>query len=127
MKTILMMVLGVTMLAGCGTLDPAGPYKGDKVLYDADGAITSSYELLHAFVKWEADRRPALASLPEVTKYADYVRANSKAWVRSAIALRDAYAADPNKDPVALQRALAVLREAAAQSAQYLLAATKGS
>ena len=127
MKTILMLVLTVAVMSGCGTLDPAGPYAGDKVLYEADGAITASYELLHAFVKWEQERRPALTSLPQVTQYADYVRANSKAWFRSAIALRDAYKSDPGKDPAALQKALAVLRESAAQAGQYLITATKGT
>ena len=113
-------------LSGCGTLDPGGPYQGDKFLYNADGVISSSYELLHAFVTWEAKERANLTGTPEVTTYADYVRANAKGWVQSAIAVRDAYAADPGKDPVDLQRALAVLRESAAQAAKYLLAASGG-
>jgi len=122
---LILAAVSVGLLAnGCASLDPAGPYKGDAALYQADGAITSSYELVHAFVKWEQERRPALASTPEITYYADYCREHSKEWVRTALALRDAYATAPNGDPAALNQALAVLREAAAQAAKYLLAAT---
>ena len=122
---LLLATLALLAITGCASLDPAGPYAGDKVLYDADGAIASSYELMHAFVKWEYERRTALKDVPAITTYADYIRANSKQWIRSAIAMRDAYAASPTKDPAELYRALAVLREAATQSAQYLLIATQ--
>lgn len=54
-------------LAGCGTLNPDGPYQGDKTLYDADVAIATSYDLIHTFVTWEHQNRDTLKAKPEIT------------------------------------------------------------
>jgi hypothetical protein len=116
-------MLCLTLSNGCGTLDPAGPYHGDKVLYQTDGAITSSYELMHSFVAWELRNRAGLAGQPEITRAADNIRRHAKQWIGTATALRDAYAANPGPEHRALDQALAVLNEAAKQSAAYLLAA----
>ena len=108
---------------GCGTLNPAGAYAGDKVLYDADAGIATSYDLLHTFVKWEYDNRAALAGTPEIKGYADSVRRQAPQWFASAIALRDAYHAAPNGGTrTALQSALAVLRQATTEATRYLAA-----
>lgn len=99
MKKILNTVLLFTLVAvftGCGTLAPDGPYKGDKVLYSADQIIVSSQRSLQRFVTWEMQNR---AILPvEVSRAADSVRENAKQWIQSAINLREAYAANPNRD-----------------------------
>lgn len=117
----LLALLGAALLLpACGTLDPAGPYKGDQVTYRADLAITTSYDLLHTFVKWEYDNRAALKQWPEVRKSADFVRANAKRWISSAVAAREAYSRAPAEDTrAALERALAVLRTATAEALAY--------
>jgi hypothetical protein len=119
------LVIGILSLsmfsAGCNSLNPSGPYKGDTVLYGADKGITEGYEALRLFVKWEYDNRAALEPWPEIRAGADYVRENAQLWVSTAQALRDTYAANPsheNKDK--LLAALAVLRSALAQTAVYM-------
>lgn len=109
------------LFVGCGTLDPAGAYKGDKVLYVADQTIVGAYDALHAFVKWEFQNRDELSDDTEVTEAADAVRLGAKRWISSAIALRDVYAAQPtaeNRDR--LNAAIAVLKQALTEAAQYM-------
>lgn len=107
-------------LVACGTLAPGGAYK-DKVLYSADLTIATSYDLLHTFVTWEYQNRPALKAVPQVTQVADNIRANARQWFGSAIALRDAYAANPTSDTLSkLNAALEILRTAMNQAVQYL-------
>lgn len=99
MKKILNAVLILTLVAtftGCGTLAPDGPYKSDKVLYGADQVIVSSQRSLQRYVSWEMQNRAVLPV--EVSRAADSVRENAKQWIQSAINLREAYAANPNKD-----------------------------
>ena len=113
----------IAMGSGCGSLDKTGVYGGDKFLYDSDLTLASSYVVLHNFVKWEFDNRPALAGMPEVTKYADDVRKGAPQWYGSAWALRDAYKANPNGGTrTALQTALDVIREAVTQATKYMAA-----
>lgn len=111
------------LVMGCRTLDPAGPYHGDKFLYNAHKTITSAYDVLASYVKWEFENRQALASRPEIKKSADYVRTNAQQWINSAIALADAYEANPNDQTrTALQKALDILNTALAQAAGYMAA-----
>lgn len=125
MKTLqscLVPLLLMVLFSACGTLAPNGAYTS-KVLYDADVSITTSYNVLHTFVTWERDNRAALAKLPQVTQAADNVRANARAWLSSAIALRETYAANPTKNgEQALTAALAILRAATTEAAKYLVA-----
>jgi hypothetical protein len=108
-------------LNGCGTLDPAGSYSGDKTLYAADLTITTSYDLLHKFVSWEYTNRAALASNPEIKKSADTVRAKSEAWFADAEKVRDAYAALPSpENKTALVTALSVLQAASSVAVQFM-------
>ena len=79
------------LLCGCATQLASGPYNGDKVLYNADVAITSAYDVCHRFVKWEYDNQVALAQFPEVKKAADKVRVNAPGLINSAISLREVY------------------------------------
>lgn len=90
---------------GCGktTLAPAGIYQGDKVLYEADKAITTTYKSFETFLKWETQYRSVLPV--EVSRAADTIRLNAKKWIDSAGNLRDAYAASPtgpNRDKLKL-------------------------
>ena len=112
--------LGLALLTGCGTLDPAGVYHGDKTLYAADQVLADAYDALHGFVQWEYDNRAALAGQPAIRLAADRVRAQAPQWFHSALALRDAYAANPtapNQD--ALTSALAVIQAAVSQAAAW--------
>lgn len=104
---------------GCVRLAPGGVYKGDIGLYQAEMTITTSYTLIHEFVKWEQDNRGHLS--PEVTQAADRIRRGAPQWFASALALRDAYAANPDggtRD--ALTSALEVLRAAVVEATKYL-------
>ena len=125
MKNILLLSL-IAVLAGCGSLNTAGVYKGDKVLYTADLSITTSYDVIHGFVSWEYNNRVALASTPEIKAAADNMRKNAKSWIASAIACRDAYAAAPtDANNAALQKAIVVLQTAVAEATKYMLTSVK--
>ncbi len=117
------LVILAAVLTGCGHLQTPGPYNADKVLYDADLLIASSYDLLHNFVTFEFQNRAILASDPAIKQAADRVRAGAPRWFGSALALRDAYKASPN-DPnkTALLAALDIIRAATAEVTKYLVA-----
>ncbi len=119
---LIILALGLAGLSGCATkIDPAGAYHGDTILYNADNVITSAYDVLHTFVKWEADNRTALSELPEVTKAADYVRDHARSWISTAIALREAYAKNPTpENRTSLQSAIVVLQSAMTEATKYL-------
>lgn len=121
MKTQLMtLVLFATLLAGCGTLNPNGPYKGDKTLYTADQIIDSSYKILHAFVKWEYTYRAALPV--EVSKAADGVRDNAAKWIDGALAIRDVYSASPTpENRQNLESMLLLLQKAVDEVSRYMI------
>jgi hypothetical protein len=109
------------LLAGCRSLAPEGVYQGDSVLYHADLAIVTSYDVIHAYVKWEHENRAALAVWPEIKQSADAMRKGAPAWFRSAKALRAAYAVEPSEgNAAALQKALGVLRAALTEAAGYM-------
>lgn len=109
------------LLAGCGSLDPSGAYGGDKLLYTADRTIVESYDLFHTFVLWEYDYRSELSRWPEIKQAADHVRANAQDWIRTATAMRDAYAAAPSgANGKALSASLATLKAAMAEATRYL-------
>ena len=110
------------LTTGCGTLAPAGAYAGDKVLYNTDVTIATSYDALHVFVKWEYENREALSGTPEIKSYADTIRKNAPRYFASALALRDAYAANPSSGTKsALQASLNVIRQATAEATRYLV------
>lgn len=96
---------------GCGTLNKAGPYQGDKVLYDADLAIATSYDVIHSFVLWEHQSRASLTNLPWITIKANEIRQQAPGAFKAAIMLRDTYAATPNSGTrSALVQSVTVLR-----------------
>ena len=90
-KLHLLRVLPLVLLCSCATQLAPGPYNGDKVLYNADLAITTAYDVCHRFVKWEYDNQVALMQFPEVKKAADKVRVNAPGLINSAISLREVY------------------------------------
>jgi len=106
------------------TTNAAGVVSQDTALYAADKTIVESYDVLHAFVKFEFENRAALkVAAPAVNQAANNVRANARKWTDSAIALRDAYAVNPtpeNRDK--LNDAVRVLREAIVQAQQFVKA-----
>ena len=108
-------------LSACGSLDPAGVYHGDQVLYNADLALGSSYDVLHGFVEWEFQNRAALTNTPAIRRAADQVRDSAPAWFGSALALRDAYQANPTAmNQSSLQQALAVVQQAVVEAVKYM-------
>jgi hypothetical protein len=70
-------VLGLVGCTGCATqLAPQGVYQGDTVLYRAELASVSSYQLVDTFLKWEYDNRALLSTHPEIKQAADFLRVN---------------------------------------------------
>ncbi len=121
-KNIILPIILMLALCGCKSLDPTGAYKSDKVLYDADLALLSSYEGIHAFVTFEYNNRTTLKN-PDMTAFADNLRRNFPKWWTSALALRDAYKGAPNAGTqTALQKIIATMREAAVQATAYMVA-----
>lgn len=112
----------VVLSTGCThSLAAGGVYQGDKVLHDADLAIVTSYDVLHAYVKWEYQNRAALASQPEIKRSADAIRRNSKQWFASAHALRDAYAVNKTmENRSALNSSLSLIRAALTEATRYM-------
>lgn len=107
-------------LTACRDLDPGGVYKSDQVLYQADQSITDAYDLLHTFLLWEYQNRPSLPK--EVTQAADAVRDHCQDALKTAVAARRAYAANPSSGDTAssLQSALEVLKTVLTQVQQYV-------
>lgn len=120
-KALLLFLIPASLFIGCRSLAPDGPYAGDKLAYEADTIIVTSYDTLHTFVKWEKENRVALDAYPEIKKSADAVRIGAQKWIATAIAAREAYTKSPTPETRdALTRAIAVLRTALAESVKYL-------
>lgn len=121
-------LLALCVFPGCQSksptvLDPAGSYHGDNVLFQTDQAISASFEVLHVFVSWEYNNRALLSSQPEVKHAADQIRQNVKLWRDSALALRDAYAANPtHENKTSLDQIMAIIQAAALDATKYLSA-----
>jgi hypothetical protein len=122
---VFLLALPMLLLTGCKSLDPAGPYGGDQVLYSADLTISTSYDVVHTFVSWEYRNRTALASTPQIHEYADLMRSNYPTYHRAAMSARMVYANSKTKpNQTALALTLDVLREAVRQANQWLANAT---
>lgn len=106
---------------GCRTLEPGGVYNGDKVLFEAETTIVTSYDLVNTFLKWEQENRAVLQTWPEIKKYADKLRTDYPHWHRTAVVIRDAYALAPNETQAAhLQKSLVLLRAALTEASGYM-------
>jgi hypothetical protein len=111
------------LLAGCGTLNPAGAYGGDAVLYQADQTISTSFAVLDQFVTWEKSAAPTLVDQPQIHAAAERIRQEAPAWFAHAIAVRDAYAANKTaENAAALNVALAVIQQALTEATTYMSA-----
>lgn len=120
---LILAALVAVLATSCGTLDPAGVYSGDKVLYEADTTIDLSYVIVNEFLLWEETNRGALEmTQPEVKLVANKIRLSYPKMIATAIALRDSYEQYPNQGTKdALMSALAVLRTATAEARKYLV------
>jgi hypothetical protein len=76
---------GVTLAAG-------GAYS-DPVLATTDQAILDASSLFSGFLSWDNANATFLARYPEVGTFAASIAANKDAWIKSAYAARDSYAA----------------------------------
>ena len=109
-------------LAGCASLAPDGAYNGNTNLYDADLIANSAADTFKAFVTWEHQNRATLAVVPAIRTLSDQVNLNSKQWLKSYFAVRDAYvaAAPADKSKYNLANALAPIQAALSQVAIYM-------
>lgn len=94
----LCLVAVVTLLgSGCAStgqqqLDPTGIYQGDKVLYDADGAILEADRIFDE-IEGVATRNAAYVSTHAgAAAFVAKIVSGRAGWIRSAIAARDTYA-----------------------------------
>lgn len=110
------------LATACQTrLDPAGPYHGDALLWEVDGVIVNGHDALQAFVTWEEDNRPALAAVPSIKLLADRIVAQGPSWFSTALALRDAYKANPSaENKTALDLGTSLLRASIKEALTYL-------
>lgn len=121
LPTMALLLAPALLFVSCRQIAPDGPYHGDQLAYEADKTIVTGYEVLHDFVLWEQANLAALAGNPGVKQAADYVRANAKRWLNTAIVARDAYTALPSPETrSSLTRSLAVLRAAMVEAVKYL-------
>lgn len=113
------------------TLDPQGVYAqpgaGGVVVYDLDLSIATSKNVIEGFLTWEKANRALIEpKYPQIRGYADQLRQNAPKWLQSAVALRDAYAANPTSaNKTAFDTAMAVLDAAVTQAQAYLATAVK--
>lgn len=130
MKTKLSLsLLLVFTLIGCGSLDPNGPYKGNKSLYSVDAGIAASYTVIDTFTDIELKNREALRKYPDILNTANRLRSEAPKALQSAVRLRDAWMKDPtdvNKSAyeTAINLVEAMITEASTymtQSTAYLL------
>lgn len=113
----------VLLLSACGTLDPAGPYAGDKILYEADQTIATSYAFLDTFVTWEKANAAGLTAQPAIHQAAEKIRREAPEWFKSAVTLRDVYAREPTPaNRQSLAAILGVIQAALVEATHYLLA-----
>lgn len=114
--------LGLSSFTGCSStqLAPGGAYT-DTTLYAVDQTIVTSKAVVDTFLSWEKSNRPALVKYPQITAYANSLRDQYEGWNTSALALRDAYKANPTSDGLSkLNAALAILRSALTEATKYL-------
>ena len=130
MKKLLLLAALVMGVVACNnaTLQSGGVYT-DKVLYNADTVITTSYQVIDAFLSWESQNHAALiTSGSKIPAFADDLRKNAPQWFKSAEALRAAYAAAPTASNASqLATALSLLQTAIGQAAAYITPPTPTS
>lgn len=115
------LTISPAVLTGCANLASGGAYSGNKVLYDADMVISTSYETVHSFVLWEFNNRAALSSAPQIKEFADSLRVQYPTWHKAAMAARNAYEGNPNSaNKTALHQALTILRQAVTQAQTWI-------
>lgn len=96
--TSILLIPFILILASCGTLNPEGAYKGDKILYNADKVIVTANDSFQAIVSWEFENKDIIKqNWPEIAsklkKVTDEIRLNSDIWLETAIKSRDTYEA----------------------------------
>lgn len=111
----------VSSITGCRQLAADGVYSSDQLLYQAEMATVTSYDILDTFVKWEATHRASLTRWPDISKAATEIRKGSPQWFATAYAMRDAYKNDPSpQNKSNLETALRVIRQAMLEATGYM-------
>jgi hypothetical protein len=92
-NALVLAAFAALLFVGCQSvsLDPAGPYKGDVALYQADLAIKQAYTLTDAFLRYEQTNRATVSE--DTRKLANNLRDEVPGILADAVAVRDAYAA----------------------------------
>jgi hypothetical protein len=96
----------MVLLGGCQSrpLDPAGPYRGDAVLYHADGVIIQVAEVYQTFAGLAARNPGVVANSATIRGLVEWVERELDGEPRpdellaQMIAARDAYAAAPTAE-----------------------------
>lgn len=124
LPSLLLVLVLASVITGCGSLDPTGPYKGNKVLYSADLTIATAYDVIDGFLIWENANRGTAACPRSVTAAADDLRGKAPAAFAEALAARDAYAnASTSANASKLQTTLMALQQLVSVANKFLIPA----
>lgn len=104
--------------SGCSNITTGN----DPVVVNAERTIPSAHDVINAFLKTEAENHATIkANTPQISAYANYIRANFPHWNSTAWATLDAYQQNRTAQNKAnLATALAVLAQAVSQAQTYL-------
>lgn len=105
-----------------GTLDPTGPYAGDKTLYDIDASIAAGKATVDAFLNFEKANHDLIVSThPEIHAFAEKLRVSGKKDFQTAVEARDVYkAAATPANKAAFDAVWKTVADELAQAGSYL-------
>jgi hypothetical protein len=125
MRQLNLLLFAALLLPGCTTktLEPGGPFMGDKFLYDAEKTINGAYAAMDAFLRWEHENRSLLAPAirPKVKSAADKIRINGQNWINTAHHYRDIYVALPSaENRMNFAAKLKIIQDALTEAAKWM-------
>ena len=110
--------LTILLLAsGCSSVEPGN----DPLVVNAERTTELAVDTFDLFLRWEYDNRATLATVPQIRRSADRIRAEGQSWLTTTRTLTTAYKANRSPENKAnLETALTVLRAALAEARTYL-------